>query len=223
MFGLEREQVPMPTRLQAPVTERLAELRDVNVDAIDRARGRVFVPKRVDQPVCGDDLARTQEKECEQRPLFACADLERLPTLGHLERAKDAEFHRVVTTGQAASFPASQVLHKRNSSTAQPHQPTLGLIALAREVGLSIKRGLRWFVVLALLLLVAAASSHGADTNPPPDPSRDRPSTVVVSVRDDGFHWTDAGVGAAATLATMLLALGLVLAIRPDRGGNGKP
>jgi len=88
---------------------------------------------------------------------------------------------------------------------------------------MSITRGLRWFVVLALLLSVAAASSHGANTNPSPGPSRDRPSTVVVSVRDGGFHWADAGVGAAATLATTLLALGLVLALRPDHGGNGKP
>jgi hypothetical protein len=88
---------------------------------------------------------------------------------------------------------------------------------------MSITRGLRWFVVLALLLSVAAASSYGADTNPPPDPSPDRPSTVVVSVRDGGFHWTDAGVGAAATLATTLLALGLVLALRPEHRRNGKP
>jgi hypothetical protein len=54
---------------------------------------------------------------------------------------------------------------------------------------MSITRGLRWFVALALLTLlvsVEAASSH-ADTKPPPDPSRDRPSTVVVRVRG-GFH-----------------------------------
>ena len=85
-----------------------------------------------------------------------------------------------------------------------------------------ITRRLRWFVVLALLWSVAAASSY-ADTNPPADPSHDRPSTVVVSVRDGGFHWADAGVGAAAGLATTLLGLGLVLALRPDRGGNGNP
>ena len=88
---------------------------------------------------------------------------------------------------------------------------------------MSITRGLRWLVVLALLSSVAAASSHGADTNPSPDPSRDRPPTVVVSVREGGFHWTDAGVGAAAMFATTLLALGLVLAMRPDRRDNGKP
>lgn len=88
---------------------------------------------------------------------------------------------------------------------------------------MSSTRGIRWFVVLALLSSVAAASSHGADTNPPPDPNSERPSTVVVSVRDGGFHWADAGVGAAATLATTLLVLGLVLALRPQPGGNGKP
>ena len=87
---------------------------------------------------------------------------------------------------------------------------------------MSITRGLRWFVVLALLSSVAAASSHGRHESSS-DPSRDRPSTVVVSVRDGGFHWADAGVGAAAALATTLLALGLVLALRPDHGGNGKP
>ena len=76
-----------------------------------------------------------------------------------------------------------------------------------------ITRGFRWFVVLALLSSVAEASSH--DDTTPPDPNSDRPSTVVVSVRDSGFHWTDAGVGAAAALATTLLALGVVLALRP--------
>jgi hypothetical protein len=86
---------------------------------------------------------------------------------------------------------------------------------------MSITRGFRWFVVVTLLLSLAPPSSH-ADTNPPPDPNSDRPATVVVSVRDGSFHWTDAGVGAAAMFATTLLVLGLVVAGRPDRRGNGK-
>ena len=86
---------------------------------------------------------------------------------------------------------------------------------------MSIRRGLRWFVVLALLLSVPAASEQ-AGTNPPPD-DRERPSTVVVRVSDSGFQWADAGVGAAAAVATTLLALGLVLVLRPDHRGNGKP
>lgn len=87
---------------------------------------------------------------------------------------------------------------------------------------MSITRGLRWLVALALLLSLATASSH-AGTNPAPQPSDERPSTVVVRVSDDGFHWTDAGVGAAAGLATTLLALGLVLALRPDHEGKRSP
>jgi hypothetical protein len=86
-----------------------------------------------------------------------------------------------------------------------------------------ITKGVRWFVVLALVLSVTASSSH-ADTSPPPDPGgSERPSTVVVRVSDGGFHWAEAGVGAAAALATTLLAIGLVLALRPDRGREGSP
>ena len=84
---------------------------------------------------------------------------------------------------------------------------------------MSVARWLRWLVVLALLLCVAPSASH-AET-PPLDPSRGRPSTVVVSVRDDGFHWADAGVGAAAMFATSLLVVGLALVLRPDRVANG--
>jgi hypothetical protein len=66
---------------------------------------------------------------------------------------------------------------------------------------------------------VATASSR-AGTNPAPEPSDERPPTVVVRVSDSGFHWVDAGLGAAAALATTLIPLGLVLALRPDRGGD---
>ena len=84
---------------------------------------------------------------------------------------------------------------------------------------MSIKEGLRWFVALALALSLATASSQG--NTAPPSPADERPSTVVVRV-NDGFHWGDAGLGAAAALATTLLALGVVLALRPDRGGDHK-
>jgi hypothetical protein len=86
---------------------------------------------------------------------------------------------------------------------------------------MGITRWLRSFAVLALLLLASAASSHGADTSPPP--ARGRPPTVVVSAGNGGFHWADAGVGAAAMFATTLLALGLLLALRPDDLSNRKP
>jgi hypothetical protein len=82
-------------------------------------------------------------------------------------------------------------------------------------------RRARWFVVLALLLSNGAAAAH-AGASPPPEPGTGRP-TVVVTVPDQGFHWTDAAVGAAATLATTLLVIGLALALRPDRTQNHTP
>jgi hypothetical protein len=86
---------------------------------------------------------------------------------------------------------------------------------------MSMTRGLRSFVVLALLLLASAASGHGVGASPAHPPGR--PPTIVVNAPDGGFHWTDAGVGAAAMLATTLLTLGLLLALRSDHRGNGKP
>jgi len=82
---------------------------------------------------------------------------------------------------------------------------------------MSESSGFRWFVAIALLASVVATSSQAAATSPSVDPSGERPSTVVVSVREGGFQWADAGVGAAAMLATTLLGLGVVLALRPDR------
>jgi hypothetical protein len=83
----------------------------------------------------------------------------------------------------------------------------------------SIATGLGWVVALALLLSLATASGR-AGTNPASKPSDERPSTVVVRVSDSGFHWVDAGLGAAVGLATTLIVLGLVLALRPDHEGN---
>ncbi len=84
----------------------------------------------------------------------------------------------------------------------------------------SITRGLRWVFVAGGCCRPSPRRRATGERDPPSDPSADRPSTVVVSVRDGGFHWADAGVGAAAVLATTLLALGLVLTVRPDRGGQ---
>ena len=139
----------------------------------------------------------------------------------HLEGAEDAELQRVFTTGHAAHSPPRQVPHK-------PDQAVLkgtNLIALGR-----LGRERTWHHERARLVRRGGeadhgshASSQGAEPSPSSDPGRDRPPTVVVSVRDDGFHWTDAGVGAAAAIATTLLALGLVLALRPDRGVKDNP
>src|SRR5918994_2237027 len=51
LLGLECEQVAAPVRLQAPVAERLTELRDVDVDAVEGARRRALAPQRIDQAI----------------------------------------------------------------------------------------------------------------------------------------------------------------------------
>ena len=40
---------------------------------------------------------------------------------------------------------------------------------------------------------------------------------VVVRVSDGGFDWADAAIGAAAALAAVLVAYGLVLTVRTPR------
>lgn len=88
---------------------------------------------------------------------------------------------------------------------------------------MSVTRVLGRVVVMGLLLLsLSAASNYGANEQPPrrPVPERPTPPPVVIRVHDDGFHWADAGVGAAAMLASTLLALGLAMALRPDRRSN---
>jgi hypothetical protein len=66
--------------------------------------------------------------------------------------------------------------------------------------------------VLALALLLAAPTDSSAAGEPR--------APIVVKVTDGGFHWGDAAVGAAATLAVGLLVLALVL-LR-NRTGNGR-
>ena len=57
--------------------------------------------------------------------------------------------------------------------------------------------------VALLLWALAPASAVAAGEN--------RGQPVVVQVSDGGFHWRDAGLGAAAGIAVVLMGAGLVL------------
>ena len=116
LLGLDREPVTMSTRLQAPVTERFAQLRDVDVDAVERARGRPALPERVDQAVCRDDFAAAQEKDREQRALLSRSDLEWRSACECLEGTEDAELERVFRSRQV---PPLSSAHKRRASEIQ--------------------------------------------------------------------------------------------------------
>ena len=59
---------------------------------------------------------------------------------------------------------------------------------------------------VVLLSLILSGDAAGAPARP-----------VVVRVDSGGFHWLDAGIGAAAALAVVLLTLAIVTTY----GGNG--
>jgi hypothetical protein len=60
---------------------------------------------------------------------------------------------------------------------------------------------------LAALALAGPADAFGAKQPPSQQP-------IVVKVSDGGFHWGDAGIGAAGALGLILVAAGLRLAQR---------
>jgi hypothetical protein len=66
-------------------------------------------------------------------------------------------------------------------------------------------------------VIAAAIAAPGVSGARSPEPER---SPVLVEVRD-GFHWGDAGVGAAAALASVAIAAGVVLVLRDRRDRQG--
>src|SRR5207253_2833221 len=67
------------------------QLRDVDLQRFLRRRGRLLLPKRVDQTVAGHDAVRLQQEECQQRALLLPTKIERQPVRSHLERAQEIE------------------------------------------------------------------------------------------------------------------------------------
>ena len=73
----------------------------------------------------------------------------------------------------------------------------------------------RWALISLIAAALAAPGVSGAQ-NPQPETAKPR-SPVLVEVRRDGFHWGDAGVGAAAALAIVAIAAGVALVLRDRR------
>ena len=65
--------------------------------------------------------------------------------------------------------------------------------------------------ILSGLLGVALLLSALMPTAATPAAGESGGAPVVVQVSDDGFHWADAGLGAAAGVAVVLMGAGLVL------------
>jgi predicted cation transporter len=76
-----------------------------------------------------------------------------------------------------------------------------------------------WLVMSVITAVIFASGARGA--NAPRSPSSEPSSPVVVELHRDTFDWKAAGVGAAATLAVVVIAFGLVLALRGGRSQGG--
>src|SRR5437868_6823874 len=84
LIRLDTQQVPGRLRLNALLAEELPQLRDVDLQRFLRRRGRLLLPKRVDQTVAGHDAVRLQQEECQQRALLLPTKIERQPVRSHL-------------------------------------------------------------------------------------------------------------------------------------------
>ena len=68
-----------------------------------------------------------------------------------------------------------------------------------------------------VVLLACAAVLSGSATAARSGRAAAKPPAVVVKVDRGGFRWEDAGVGAAAAVAVVLLVHGLALTLRTQR------
>jgi hypothetical protein len=76
-----------------------------------------------------------------------------------------------------------------------------------------------WLLGSLIATAIFASGARGAVG--PRSPSSNPSSPVVLEVHKDSFDWKDAGVGAAGTLAVVVIAVGLVLALRGERSQRG--
>ena len=91
--GLHPECVASCDRLDPVVIEEVAKLGDVRLDALPGRRRRGPVPDRVDEYVCRDGIAASDDEQREQRPLSRRSKRDRSLPIDDLERPENAELH----------------------------------------------------------------------------------------------------------------------------------
>jgi hypothetical protein len=76
LLRLDRKQVATTTGQEPLASDRLAEVRDEDADAVEGARRWMLSPERFGHTICRDDLACVEKEECEQRLLLSPANVE---------------------------------------------------------------------------------------------------------------------------------------------------
>ena len=90
---LDPHQVAERPRLDHPIAERLPQLRHVHLQRLDRSRGRLLIPQRINEPLRRHRLARVQQQDRKQRALLRRPQLELGPVLPDRQRTENPEFH----------------------------------------------------------------------------------------------------------------------------------
>ena len=89
LFGRQRQPVPRRLRRDRVPAERLAELRDVVLERVDRAARSIFAPDEVDEDVLRHRPAGAQCEHCEQRSRLPPVWRQDPLAVGNFQRAED--------------------------------------------------------------------------------------------------------------------------------------
>ena len=121
LFGRQRQPVPRRLRRDRVPAERLAELRDVVLERVDRAAGSIFAPDEVDEDVLRHRPAGAQCEHCEQRS--------RLPPVWRQDPLAVGNFRARSLTSRSEG--PSQRAHVRRPSITLPSTMLAVRVAVA--------------------------------------------------------------------------------------------
>jgi hypothetical protein len=91
---LDLDRVADGVRAHRVRTERLAQVRDVDLHHLARARRRRRAPQLLDQAIRRDDPPGVEQQQRQQRARLAAAQLGRRAVVAGLQRAEHQELHR---------------------------------------------------------------------------------------------------------------------------------
>ena len=95
---LHPRQVAGRPRLDHALAKRLAQLRNVDLHGLDRARRRPLAPQLVDQSRRRYDLVRAQQQQRQQRPLLRGGQRNLVPVAPGRDRSEQPELHAANVT-----------------------------------------------------------------------------------------------------------------------------
>jgi hypothetical protein len=102
LVGLDVQHIAGGAPREAPVSEGLAQTRDVVVEGVRGRRRRPLAPQAVDQAVAGDDLVRVQQQDGEERTLLRTAEREITTVALHGDGAENRKHHDNLLSSLAA-------------------------------------------------------------------------------------------------------------------------